>query len=63
MKRFLFAVKVFKPSSNNLITRRVPITAVSYKIAWEMVVNYMEHFLSGKMEFLEEITLITIEEC
>ena len=63
MKRYIFDVKYFDSAARQPVGRRVAITAINHKIAWEMVINYMDHFLSGNINYLDEIGLTTIEEC
>ncbi len=63
MKRYIFDVRYFDPEERQPEGRRVAITAINHKIAWEMVVNYMNIVLSDNIHYLDEISLVKIEEC
>lgn len=63
MKRYIFDVKYFDPVARQPVGRRIQITAYNHLTAWNMVIAYMDNFLSGNINYLDEIGLTTIEEC
>lgn len=63
MKRYIFDVKYFDPAARQPVGCCVQITAYNHLNAWNAVVFYMDNFLSGNINYLDEIGLVTIEEC
>lgn len=63
MKRYIFCVKYFDPETQQPKERTVQINAFNHLAAWNMVVGGMDNFLSGNINYLDEIGLVTIEEC